>query len=238
LVDRKDSRPTRPTGSGTGAPGSRGRHGERGSDRDHPNRPAELPEARPAPGYPDAQSFFIFSPEEMRDLLLALTTQGPRQLPLPTALARFAEHDVVMFSVGDPAGEPHAFEWGYLSAVAVEEAPAAQPTLGAYAEFYFERSDGQESMIGLQGLASTALVTEDAVTFEDEGGAVVIAVAEPAPETLNVPGMVVAWEWDRGQIIELAQSTPPAFDDDDDAGAEGARDEDAADDGSPGGAQA
>jgi hypothetical protein len=169
---------------------------------------------KPGPflGNPNAQPLFIFEPCRMRDLLVALTGEGPRELPLAAALARVAEHTVVIFSVRDPVAGPHAVEWGYLDEVHVEDPPDSRPDLETYAEFYFLRKDGEESMIGLPGLASTALVTEDAVTVEEEGGALVIAIAEPAPDMLNVGDMVVPWEWDRQSIIDLAEGEPPAHD--------------------------
>jgi hypothetical protein len=165
----------------------------------------------------DAQPFFVFSPESMRDLLVALThDDGPRPLPLATALERVVEHYVVLWSGSDdPYAEPHPFEWGYLSGVAFEAAPDYRPDFGAYAEFWFEREDGEESMIGLPALGSSAVATRDAIVVEDEGGWLVVVIAEDAPETLDVPVSNVH-EWDRAAIIELAHGAPPVWPDDDD----------------------
>ena len=142
---------------------------------------------------PDALTFYTFSPEKMRDLVVALTSESPRMLPLAAALERVVDHEIVLFSVRDPY-EPNPFEWGYLEAVTVLDASDNRPDLGACAQFHFERSDDGSSMIDVPCLASTALVSRDAVVIEEQGGVLVIVIAEPA-ETLDVPGMVVAWEW-------------------------------------------
>jgi hypothetical protein len=167
----------------------------------------------PLMGNADAARFFIFSPEELRDLLVALTIDGPKQLPLATALRHVAEHDVVLFGVPDQSREPHAFHWGWLEDVVVEEATESRPDLGAYAEFHFAHAAGEESMIGLPCLGSTALIGQDTVAFEDDAGMVVVAIADQPSETLAVPGS--PWEWDRDAMVALAQGPPPEFDPDD-----------------------
>jgi hypothetical protein len=166
----------------------------------------------------DASPFFVLSPEGMQEPLLALTDDsGPRRLPLAVALERVTEHYVVLFSLGaDPYAEPHPFDWGFLASFAFEDVSADRPDLGAYAEFWFERDGGDESMIGIPGLGSTALVTKDAIVVEDEGGYLAVVIADEPSDTLDVPANNV-WEWDRQAIVQLAQGPPPVEPDDEDS---------------------
>jgi hypothetical protein len=162
----------------------------------------------------DTSAMFLLSPVQMRDLLVAVTDDTkPRRLPLATAMQRVCERHVVLFSMTDPYSA-RPFEWGYLSAFAFEDATPDRPDLGAYVEFFFERGPGEETSIGISCLGSTALVTRDAITVEDESGLLVVVIAEEAPEMLDVPASN-ALEWDREAIVQIAQNPPPVMPEED-----------------------
>ena len=166
----------------------------------------------------DSGPMFLLDPEQMRDLLVALTDDlAPRRLPLALALDRVVEHQVVLFTLGGPYDDPEPMTWGWLDKVASEPSDPERPDLGDYAEFYFDRDGGDGEMLGVPGLSDTALVSCDAVVIDEEDGLLIAVIADDR-ETLDVPASN-ALEWDRAAILALVDTPPPKLyaDDEDDA---------------------
>jgi hypothetical protein len=163
-------------------------------------------------------SSFMFSPNEMHDLLTKLVAPGPRVLPTAEAVKHLDQRSVVLCHVSnataeDPVPDLHPYLWGFLvDAVAVDYGDDDSVAIN----FAFEGDRADEfNEIELPSFDRTAMVTRDAVTFVDQEGGFLLALTPEEGDMLEIAGLDGAYgEWGsdfRDWAIEVANGPEPAF---------------------------
>jgi hypothetical protein len=163
-------------------------------------------------------SVFMFSPNELHDLLTKLVAPGPRVLPTAEAVKYLDQRSVVLCHVSnasleDPIPDVHPYLWGFLiDAVAVDYGDDDSVAIN----FAFEGDRADEyNEIELPSFDRTATVTRDAVTFVDHEGGFLLALTPEEGDMMEIAGLDGACgEWGsdfRDWAIEVANGPEPTF---------------------------
>ncbi|MGA2928616.1 MAG: hypothetical protein ABSG43_22020 [Solirubrobacteraceae bacterium] len=163
-------------------------------------------------------SVFMFSPNELHDLLTRLVAPGPRVLPTAEAVKHLYQRTVVLCHVSnatpeDPIPDVHPYPWEFLvDAVAVDYGDDDSVAIN----FAFDGDRADEfNEIELPSSDRTAMVTRDAVTFVDREGGFLLALTPEEGDTMEIAGLDGAHgEWGadfRDWAIEVANGPEPTF---------------------------